>query len=91
MGGIWGWLAPADADAAAVEADAHHLRDLYGSGAEAWCAAALAALPAGDVRRESIQKIVRSLRGVPVADLSEAGAWADRRSQRLEPRPVGRL
>ena len=70
MAGLMGWLGKADpADdqaAAAAQADARHLRDLHGARAEAWCKAALAALPPGDARRGSIRGIIRALRGIPV-------------------------
>ena len=61
MGAMMGWLA----GVGRVESDARHLRELYGAEAEAWCASALAALPAGDPRRRSIQLIAKALHHVP--------------------------
>ena len=81
MAGMMSWLAgmgavaaavkvgpspAASADADAARADARHLRQLYGARAEAWCEAALRALPAGDARRPSIRRIAKALHKVPV-------------------------
>jgi len=68
MGGLMGWLA----SAVNAEADARHLRELYGPRAEAWCAGALGALAPGDPRRRSIRLIAKALRGLPVSDESRA-------------------
>ncbi len=65
-----GWLA----DAVSAEADARHLRELYGARAEAWCAGALGALAPGDPRRRSIRLIAKALRGLPAPDASQGPA-----------------
>jgi hypothetical protein len=56
-----------------AEADARHLRERYGEHAEAWCAGALAALPAGDARRSSIRQIAKALHRFPSRDLARGG------------------
>ncbi len=66
MGRMMGWLG----NAASADADARHLRDIYGTRAEAWCAGALGALAAGDPRRRSIQRIAKALHGLPTIDAS---------------------
>ena len=85
MAGMMSWLAgmgavaavkigpspAASADADAAQADARHLRELYGVRAEAWCEAALRALPAGDARRPSIRRIAKALHGVPLAPIDK--------------------
>lgn len=63
-----GWLT----DAARADADARHLRSLYGARAEAWCAVALGALPPGDPRRRSIRLIAKALRGLPAPEVGQA-------------------
>ena len=68
MGGLMGWLVAARR----AEADARHLRALYGAGAEAWCASALAALPAGDQRCKTIRRIAKALEAIPAASENEA-------------------
>jgi hypothetical protein len=68
MGGLIGWLVAARR----AEADARHLRALYGAGAEAWCASALAMLTAGDRRCKSIRLIAKALRAIPVPNADEA-------------------
>ena len=60
------------ADAERADADARHLRDLYGAGAEAWCASALAALPVSDERYRSIRMIAKALRWLPISREGEA-------------------
>ena len=72
MGGLMGWLVAARR----AEADARHLRALYGAGAEAWCASALATLPAGDQRCKSIRRIAKALRAMPAASANEASTAA---------------
>jgi len=68
MGGLMGWLV----GARRAEADARHLRALYGAGAEAWCASALAALPTGDQRCKTIRRIAKALEAIPAASENEA-------------------
>ena len=70
MGGLLGWLS----GARQARADAHHLRELYGDQAKAWCEGMLAALPAGDARRRSILKIVRALEAAPISAISRRPA-----------------
>jgi hypothetical protein len=64
MGAFLGWRA----DTARAQADAEHLRNLYGPDAEAWCADALASVPFGDPRRGEILRIVKALRALPAAN-----------------------
>ena len=75
MASLLGWRteARANPEVKAAVADAHHLRDLYGHRAEAWCKAALQALPHGDERRQSIRRIIRALHAVPVVGSPQNG------------------
>ena len=68
--GLWRWLA----GRRSVDADARHLRGLYGPDAEAWCVGALAALPPGDPRRKVVRRIARALHRIPARDVQPAPA-----------------
>jgi len=90
MGCLMAWLGRAGVQTdAEAEADARHLRDLYGARAEAWCAASLAALPPNDARRKSIRKIAAALRAAPNGAPS-ASTVAKRPEHRFQPRAAGR-
>ncbi len=71
-----------------AKADALHLREQYGAQAEAWCEAALTAMPATDPRRKSIQNIAKALRLVPAAgpDRLKERAAADLKRPAFEAR-----
>ena len=81
MGGLIGWLT----GAARAEADARHLRTLYGDQAEAWCAGALAALPPGDARRRSVKRIAKALSALTTDSAPAAPIWTSPHAWRAKP------